>query len=464
MADMKRSHGGLPIKARALFFLAAFPCSFLMAVSAAMAGEAGLYSSLYPYYAEICAVSQILKKPGFGAEIRGESGGHAVLYLNGVCRKKDAHYPVLELCDPSTPADQQGVGISVNEHFKNANWVATPGRDFFFNGGLPATVRLTRETYRQAQARAEALGIYDGVQFHDRVFANMPSGWSRADYKYEISVGTDYAINFARDRYCARIPLDRDKMTAIIDYLNGRNDIYKSGQTEFVWNVVKDNCSYLTHNALAAAGVWDSYTPNRFIVFAAFDFPVPKNEFVDQLVRTNDMPMTDPLALYADPMARESLMREDWLPTEPGALGSIVRVKKNNDLYDTDLKLIFYDWPITEPYHRRMDAMMADPRYLDLRANLAYFSGLYRTILADQKPVAWYLKQDGERHLGKTPSLLATESARRNFAAFYDQYYRYVARQSAQVNSDLAALPPVSAADVPAKGAISVSDIQGAHP
>ena len=450
MADTKAKHGGLSAKAKAFYFLVAFPCS-CVAVSAALAGEAELYPSLYPYYAEVCALSQILKKPGFGAELRGESGGHSVIYLSGVCRKKDAHYPVLELCDPATPPDQQGVGISVNEHFKNANWVAIPGRDFFFGGALAPDARVTREAYRQTQERAKALGIYDGVEFQDKAFNGMPPGWSRADYKYEVSVSTDYAINFGRDRYCARMPLDREKMTKVVDYLNGLNDLYKDGKTEYVWNVVQNNCSHISHNALAAAGVWDRDPTGRFIGFAAFDFPVPKNEFINQLVRTNDLPLTDPLALYADPTARQSLMREDWLPTEPGALAEIVRARPENDLYDTDLHLIFYDWPLIEPYHRRMDAIMADPRYLDLRANLAYFAKLYAAVLADKKPLAWYVKEAGAAH-GKEPGLLASIPEQRRFAAFYDRYYRYVAEAGAQVNAELAGLAPSPAAGTAASG------------
>ena len=50
------------------------------------AGDEAAYAAQYPYYAEYCALSQIKKKPGFGADIRGEIGGHAVFYLNGACR------------------------------------------------------------------------------------------------------------------------------------------------------------------------------------------------------------------------------------------------------------------------------------------------------------------------------------------------------------------------------------------
>src|SRR5882757_3808753 len=48
------------------------------------------YTLIYPWYAEFCALSEISKKKGFGAEIvPGGPGGHAVFYLNGVCRVKD---------------------------------------------------------------------------------------------------------------------------------------------------------------------------------------------------------------------------------------------------------------------------------------------------------------------------------------------------------------------------------------
>ncbi len=51
-----------------------------------------------PGYAEFCALSEIDKKPGFGAEIvPGGPGGHSVIYLNGACRVKDAGYPVVAL-------------------------------------------------------------------------------------------------------------------------------------------------------------------------------------------------------------------------------------------------------------------------------------------------------------------------------------------------------------------------------
>jgi hypothetical protein len=79
------------------------------------------YTAVDPYYLEFCALSEIDKKPGYGADIRGGIGGHSTFYLNGVCRTGDG-YPEIEVC-PTDPASN-GVGLSVNSHFANANWVA----------------------------------------------------------------------------------------------------------------------------------------------------------------------------------------------------------------------------------------------------------------------------------------------------------------------------------------------------
>ncbi len=255
------------------------------------AADEAAYAGAHPYYAEFCALSQIKKKVGWGADIRGEIGGHSVFYLNGACRVSGLGYPVLEVCATGDaglgagPPD--GVGISENEHFRNAKWVATPGRDFFFGGGLPKA-GLTRAAYDGVQAQAKRLGIYDGVAFHDVVFAEKPPGWAVEDWKYEMSVATDYALALGRGRDCARIPVTRAQMGRMVDFLNAENAPYREGRRTFRWSVFNDNCIHLAHNALAAAGLLDPWPTERFLPVAVFDFPVPKNEFVNLMRRTND--------------------------------------------------------------------------------------------------------------------------------------------------------------------------------
>ena len=352
------------------------------------AANEAAYRAAHPYYAEYCALSQIKKKPGFGAGIRGEIGGHAVFYLNGACLNQADNYPVLHLCPPT-----DGVGLSMNAHFRNAKWVATPGRDFFFNGGLPQTAPVTETAYNAVQTEAKRRGIYNGVQFHPVVFEDKPAAWSGEDWKYEVSIATDYAIALGRGRYCARVPVTQAQMTIMVDFLNRENAPYREARRVFDWSVFNDNCIHLAHNALAAAGLWDPWPTERFLPIAIFDFPVPKNEFVNLMRRTNDEWLPDPAAVYADLPARAGLLEHNRLPTMPGALMEAQPPRTPNALYETGLKLIFYDDPIIGSYQPRFDSIMTQPRYSDAASNAAHFAALASTARAARRPLAWWLEQ-----------------------------------------------------------------------
>jgi hypothetical protein len=376
------------------------------------------YAGFFPYFAEYCAVSEFNKKPGFGVKLEGGGpGGHTVFYLNGACRVHDADYPVLALCD-ETPAGMagRGVGLSVNDHYRNANWTATEGRNFFYHGDLAPGEGVTTATYDRIQAKAKAMGILDGVVYHREALAAKPANMSVQDYMYNVAIGTDYAIDIDRDRFCARVPLDRAKMAIIVSYLNGLNEPYRTGQKVFHWDVLRDNCTYLAHNALAAIGLWPELPPNRPLLVAALDFPVPKNEFVNVMWRSNDMPIADPNALYDDEMARDDLLQLNWIATEPGALAEAEPEVQPNEIYNDHLRLIFYDEPVFGHFQRRFDRIFAEPRYTDLSTNLRYFSQLYATILA-------------------APRVQPTSPAR---AVFYQRYYDVIAREKMKVDGDLA--------------------------
>ena len=413
-------------------------CGGLRVDTALPGSDEALYGSFYPYYAEYCAASQLKKRPGFGTDPSSGIGGHSVFWLNGVCRDPSAGYPTLKLCDGTTPPDQQGVGLSVNAHFKNTVWVATPGRDFFFRGTLAPKQQLTRAEYEHTLAVAEKLGIYEGVEFHPGVFDDQPPGMSRREFMYDISIATDYAVNYGRDRYCARVPLDREQITKAVGYLNNLNADYKSGKRDFEWNVVQNNCSHVTHNALAAAGIWDEWETGEFVLFAAFNFPSPKNEFVNLMRRTNDLPVDDLMTVWKDDAARAALLRGQELPTQPGALAEAEKVVWDNEIYDTDLALIFYDDPVFGAYTKRFEDIFSDRRYSDFRTSLTYFAELYARIRAERKPLETNLDD------------LAPDE-RSRFAKFYAQYYDHVDRSIVRVDAVIAALGAASSTRASAK-------------
>ena len=127
----------------------------------------------------------------------GGPGGHSVLYLNGVCRGKT---PAIRWSRCATtrqiPGPDEGVGLSVNAHYQNANWIATEGRDFVYARRSQARRTGYQRTICAIAARAKAMGILDGVVFHHEVFKDQPAGMSGLDFMYAMS---------DRDRLCASI-------------------------------------------------------------------------------------------------------------------------------------------------------------------------------------------------------------------------------------------------------------------
>lgn len=393
------------------------------------ATDAVHYDRFYPYYAELCALSEIRKKPGFGAEFRSGMGGHALLYLSGVFRDRQTGYPVIKLCDPDIHPPSYGVGISVNSHYKNANWVATEGRHFVFHGALEAGEPLTRAVYERTQAAAMEMGILDGVAFHEHLFREKPYGMSRQQYMYEISVATDYAVAFGRNVYRTRVPLDRPRMSAIVDFLNGVNAPYRNGEKVFRWNIFNNNCSHLAHNALAAAKICEPWPTGQFFMLAAFSFPVPKNELVDLVLRTNDMPIDDPTSVYRCETLRRAFLDANLLPTSPGALASALPIVRDNDIYDADgLRLIFYDNPFWGPYRPCFERIFSEPRYFDLASNLRHFLRLYDASL-----------DNGNRRPGFV-AMQATPRPREEFMRFCAYYDRYIEREANKAKERLALL------------------------
>ncbi|HTH99637.1 MAG TPA: hypothetical protein VL752_01720 [Acidisoma sp.] len=372
------------------------------------------YEDIVPYYAELCALSELRKKPGFGVPLNSGMGGHLLLYLNGVRVDRSSGYPVIEVVPPGADSGRHGVAISANSHYRNANWVAIEDRDFIFRGALAPGEALTREVYERTQASARERGLLDGIVFHEHFFRDKPPGMSVEDFKYEISVATDYGSTFGRNCYRARVPLDTPRMERLVAFLNELNEPYRTGKRIYHWRIFNDNCVHMAHNALAAAGFWAPWPTGQLPVLAAFRFPVPKNALVDLALRANDQPIENAEALFANAEARRTLVETGGLPTGPAALTSAVSAVAANDIYDVRrLRLIFYDNPFWGRYRGWFKRILSEPRYTDLKANLRHFAQRYQLAARDMPgPAGW---ARGER------------------AQFRDAYAQYIADEAAKV-------------------------------
>jgi hypothetical protein len=151
-----------------------------------------IYVELFPYYASICALSQI--RATFTEH--GGTPGHAVMFLRGACKDEDATYPRLELCpeeEVETGDANFGTGISVNKTFRNVNWVLIEGRDMFFDGMLEPGEVLDEAHAREVLDTAIAEELWAGIEIHDKY---KPPSDSDEDWLHLIAremLGTDFA-------------------------------------------------------------------------------------------------------------------------------------------------------------------------------------------------------------------------------------------------------------------------------
>src|SRR5207253_8493502 len=160
-----------------------------------------------------------------------------------------------------------------------------------------------------------------------------PQGMPLQEFVVRHSIGTDFAMNFARTAYCARQPMTREALGRAIAYLNAVNDSART--RDYSWDAYTNNCSHVVHNAVAAAGVWDSKEARspgpmnvvRDVVSVATvlalgrmsDFSFPANTFVRLYEAGNERPIDDALAAFRNHDVRRT-MNDGWISTGPGAL------------------------------------------------------------------------------------------------------------------------------------------------
>ena len=377
------------------------------------------YEKLFPYYVELCAASR------FRSKLTGEGGGpagHAILYIKGACNDENAPFPQLRRCHvvaTSLKDPEHGAGVSVNQLFKNVNWVATPGYELVFPGNLAPGERLTLAGFQAVEQQAIAKGIYRGVTFHR--FAGATSDTELRDFLERAGIGTDLALQFARSVFCARLPVAEAMLEPIIAFLNDKNREYAEGEADYNWSAWADNCSHTMRNALAAANIWSPLSVRTTKIRQIFNLAVPANEFVNLAELMTGGDIEDYRDILRNGPRRDAFHEFDWLPTRQGALLKTLPVHDPNDLYDTTFWLFTLQSPFLMGKTQRAIELLSDERFVDLDTNLHYFERRYAAILA--------------QHDERRDSMASVRGTR--FRRVEGLYYDYIHIQRAEVQSML---------------------------
>jgi hypothetical protein len=389
-----------------------------------------LYNALFPYAVEVCAVTQYQRK---GAK-PGGWGGHATLFLSGAEIDTAAGYPRIKLssAESDPPEADSGIGISVNKIFDNVTWVAIPGRDEFLRGGLAPEQELDEAAFEDAVRRAATAGWFAGIAIKKELERERPAAMSREEFIVRHSIGTDFALNFARTAYSARMPMSRDAMGKVIGYLNEANATAQ--ESGYIWNMYTNNCSHVAHNALAAAGVWDPklvrgpgpinvardvLSVARALALSQMsDFSFPANSFVRLYEAGNERPIDDPLAAFRNHDVRRT-MDDGWITTGPGALIATYPMHDagRNRMFAPGRDPLLFSVPMLWDKGVEFRKLTRDAPLMvtDLGANLGHYRDRYVAVLANQQNV------DNERHF------LHGDEDDQDFRAFHPRFYERIA-------------------------------------
>jgi hypothetical protein len=390
------------------------------------------YEVLFPYYVELCAVSQLRSEE----LLTGGSPGHAAMYLKGACRDTDAPYPKLRRCahhatDPDDP--EHGAGVSVNRWFRNVNWIAVSGRGAFLDGGLEPDEVVTRARFERVAQEAIDSGVFHGVELWPR-----PAGAPDPDlfgFVTHRSAGTDFAVRLARSSLCGRLPVEAEMLDEIMDFLNDLNREYATGAADFEWSGYHDNCVHTVRNALAAASVWGPISVRRTKLLQLFHLAVPANEAIRLAALGTMGPLESYRQVFRDDSARNALLEFGWLPTRHGALVVSLPVHARNELFDPRPRLLVFQGPVTKRTTRRLLEMLDDPRFTELDANLAHFEDVYRGILAAKEERDPFASLFGDRY----------RRVQRRYAALIESELREVERMQASLGPGQQPGPAASA-------------------
>lgn len=246
------------------------------------------YEEHFPQYYEFCTGTQLKYQPEYFSGAEGGIGGHGFMYLHGLCKDYSKDYPQVIPC--SETSDHKGVGITLDSDFVNVSWVAVPGRDFLLFGNTERKV-ISKEDIADVAKKASDLRIFENVKTRpDFVSQYKLNSAEHQKASAMWGIGTDIAINWARDLRCVKIPVSSKALEKAAKFLNDLNDKYYKTGLEYKWVQNGNNCAHFAMNTAHAMGISKGIKTDKGKVEQLFNLAVPSNAymmFVDKTVLKN---------------------------------------------------------------------------------------------------------------------------------------------------------------------------------
>jgi hypothetical protein len=220
----------------------------------------------------------------------------------------------------------------------------------------------------------------------------------RVEFVIRHSIGTDFALRYARSGLCGRVPIEAAMLDEIIHYLNDLNRKFATGAIDYVWNAYHDNCVHTLRNALAAASIDEPISVRASKLRQLFHLAIPANEAIHLAALGTKGPIDSFPDIFADDPMRNAMLEFGWLPTRHGAVLVSLPVYADNDVFDPQPRLLVFQGPLTLRTTRQLLKMLDEPRFTEVAPNLAHFERVYRDILAKQDQADPFQSLRGDRY------------------------------------------------------------------
>lgn len=254
--------------------LKVLPFFFLSAVTQAA------YEDHFPAYFEYCTGTQWKLQSGE----KGGSPGHGFTYIHGLCKDYRSSYPQVIPCSEVSAELREkyphdGVGVSLDKNFSNVMWVAIPGRNLTLNGDSERKA-ITNQDVKDIIQKVIDLKIFQDVVHKGEKARSLPlNSQEYLEAVADATLGTEYAVAWARELHCARIPAPVESLPAVAKFLNEANNQYKEGPG-YEWSKVSNNCAHLAINTSHIMGINKSIKLNQGGLKKFFNMALPSNTFL----------------------------------------------------------------------------------------------------------------------------------------------------------------------------------------
>lgn len=335
----------------------------LAALLLAGSSLASSYDDVFSEYYEFCSGTRLKYHPAYYGGAVGGVGGHGFMYIHGLCKDYSKNFPQVKVCDAND--NHKGVGVSLDSDYLNVQWVAVPGRELMIFGDKNPNEVVTSEMVEEVTKKAHALKIFENVKLKgisDKLTFNSE------DYQREtarFSIGTDLAVNWARDLRCVRIPVEKEKLSETAEYLNSLNQKYYYGKDEYKWSDLKNNCIHLSTNVASKLGITKSVPTDKSKLTQIMHLAVPSNYYLH----------------LVDKAVLKKKAKNRYTPNQFGSLMAKYPAFPSNDMFITqDLdalvlprKNILRLMATPESY----DRYLSEPKFTDLEENALYWEEIY---------------------------------------------------------------------------------------